>query len=173
MSLALPKHLIEETQRYGAELELQAMAVLADEVKHWTKELKEVDENLELVWAPENVTHPALVPGRFHIIEHRGLPTPPNVIPLVGDDNEYREPGSWMFEMLRQGDHWSSRSMKIREEKAAKAEAARNRAIAREKEETAAELDDRIKHILRPQVSMYKGDRPWAYRAHASRDKRR
>lgn len=165
MSLILPDHLVDETEAYAAEL--AAMAVLVDEVKHWNRELKQVDDALELVWAPENVTHEALVPGRYHIIEHRPMPTPPNVIPLVGENNEFREPGSWMFEMLRRGDHWSSRSRKIREERLKAAESARNRAAAREKEERVAELDERIKSFLTPSVSMTGQGKGWGYRANA------
>ena len=167
MSLVLPDYLVEQTRDYAGEL--AALAVLTDEVKHWNRELKQVDEKLELVWAPEGVEHPALVPGRFHIIEHRGLPTPPNVIPLVGENDEYREPGSWMFEMLRRGDHWSERSMRIREEKMKAAEAARERAIQREKEERATELDERVKALLNPGISMAKTGRQWTYRPRATR----
>ena len=165
--VALPQQHVDETQAYAANL--AALAVLADEVQHWTRELKQIDEKLELVWAPENVEHPALVPGRYHIIEQRGLPTPPNVIPLVGDDNEFREPGSWMFEMLRRGDHWSTRTQKIREEKIAAAEAARDRAAAREREERITEIDERVKALLNPGVSMTGQGKGWGYRAHARR----
>jgi hypothetical protein len=164
----LTEPLLEETRAYAGELE--ALAVLADEVQHWTRELKQIDETLELVWAPESVEHPALVPGRFHIIERRPMPTPPNVIPLVGEDNEFREPGSWMFEMLRRNDHWSNRSQKIREEKAEQAAAARDRAAKREHEERSTEIDERIKALLNPGVSMHKSaGRGWSYRASSRR----
>lgn len=167
MSLALPQHLLDEQAAYVAELQL--MAVLHDEVAHWTKELKQIDESLQLVWAPENVTHPALVPGRYHIIEERPAPTPPNVIPLVGENDEFREPGAWMFDMLQRNNHWSDRSMKEREKRMADAQKARERAIAREKEDTALEIDERIKALMNPGVSMAKTDRQWTYRAPARR----
>ena len=173
--LILPDHLVEDTRDYAGEL--AALAVLADEVKHWTRELKRVDENLELVWFPENATHPAIVPGRFHIVEQRPLPTPPNVLPLVAgcangnpDDQGYIEPGSWMFEWLKANDHWSERTKRQREEANEKAETARKRAIEREKEEMAIEIDERVKALLNPGVSMSKSaNRGWSRRASARR----
>jgi hypothetical protein len=168
--LVLPDYLVEQTRDYAGELE--ALAVLTDEVKHWTRELKQVDENLELVWVPEGVEHPALVAGRFHIIEHRPLPTPPNVTPLVGDEDSYVEPGAWMFEMLRRNDNRSERSVRAREERQAKLETARQRAKERESEERAAQLDDHLKTILHPGISMHQSaGRQWTNRAHAKRSR--
>jgi hypothetical protein len=176
--LVLPEHLVKQTRDYAGELDaLGALAVLTDEVKHWTKELKAIDEALELVWIPENITpHPAIVPGRFHIVEKRPLPAPPNVLPLVkgcvtGDpeDDGFIEPGAWMFEWLRKNDHWSQRSQRIREERMAAAESARQRAHEREQEDMAVELDERIKALINPGVSMHKGNRSWSQRAGARR----
>lgn len=170
MSLALPDYLINDTKDYAGEL--NALAVLADEVQHWTHELKTIKENLELVWAPEGVTHPALVPGRFHIIEHNPLPAPPNVIPLVGENNEYREPGSWMFDMLQRNDMWSTRNQKLREENDAKLRVARARAAEREKEDLDTELDERIKSIINTSVSMADLRKPWTNRGGVAVPKR-
>jgi hypothetical protein len=167
MPLALPQHLLDEQAQYEAELEL--MTALHAELDHWTAELKQVDETLQLVWAPENVTHPALVPGRYHIIERRPAPTPPNVIPLVGENDEFREPGAWMFDMLQRSSFWSDRSVKAREKREAEATKARERALAREKEERAQELDERIKSLINPGISMAKTGRQWTYRAPARR----
>lgn len=177
--LVLPDHLVNHTRDYAGEVQaLAQIAVLADEVQHWTKELKSVDEHLELAWIPENITpHPAIVPGRFHILEQRPLPSPPNVLPLVKgcvtgdpDDDDFIEPGAWMFEWLRKNDHWSQRSQRLREERMAAAESARQRAHEREKEEQALELDERIKSLINPGVSMHKSaGRQWTYRAPARR----
>ena len=177
--LVLPDHLVEQTREYADEIQaLSAIAILADEVKHWSQELKQVDEHLDLVWMPENITpHPAIVPGRFHIVEQRALPSVPNVLPLVkgcvtGDpeDDGFIEPGAWMFEWLRKNDHWSQRSMRAREDAMARAESARQRAHEREKEEQALELDERIKSLLNPGVSMHKSkNRQWTFRAPATR----
>ena len=176
MTLILPDELVEDTRDYAGEL--QMLAVLADEVAHWTRELKEVDEALELVWAPETVEHPALVAGRYHIIEHRGGTTPPNVLPLTlgfhqgtdpyGDDG-FMEPGSWMFDALRRANHWNAAAMKDRTKREQRAQEAAERARIREREERADELDERIKNIMNPSVSMSRGKRQWTNRAQARR----
>lgn len=171
MTIALPDYLVQDTKDYAGEL--QALAVLADEVQHWTTELKRVKETLELVWAPEGVKHPALSPGRFHIIEHNPLPAPPNVIPLEDPETgAYREPGSWMFDMLQRNDMWSSRNKKLREENDAKLRAARARAVEREKEDLDTELDERIKSILNTSISMAGTRKPWTNRHGAVTQKR-
>lgn len=170
-TLVLPDHLVQDTKDYAGELE--ALAVLADEVKHWTAELKSINESLQLVWAPEGVTHPALSPGRFHIIEHRPLPTPPNVIPLEDPETgAYMEPGSWMFDMLARNDMWSSRNKKMREERDAKLRDARARAIEREKEDMATELDERIHSLINTSISMTGTKKPWTNRHGAATPKR-
>jgi hypothetical protein len=75
------------------------------------KELKELDENLSLVWvggrAPE---FPGISPGRWHV--RRANPGAPNTfMPIEGPNGEYLEPSFRIVEELKANDLWNDRAM--------------------------------------------------------------
>lgn len=159
------RELHEEGLRHNAELSLQA--VLADELKEWTSELQKIDPYLEMFWAPEKVTHPALKPGRFHVLRHSPVGGPVTVIPLEGPNGEYRELGSWVFDQIRSEDLWNAevgRDRARRRKQLLQAEENRKR---REREERIEEIDGRLKAANNPGVLF--SDLDWRYRAAAPR----
>lgn len=153
----IPGEYLEETAAHAAEVEM--MVALRDELDSYNKELKQIDPDLELVWAPENVTAPGLSPGRFHVLRRNPPPAPPLLIPLEHEDGSFREPGSWMYDMLRKADLWNDRAQADR--KRVQEEITRQRAKRKqeEREETAWEIDSRLKSVN--DTSVWMGGKDW------------
>lgn len=159
-ALILPEYM-EETARHEAEVTL--MVALHDELESYNKELRQIDPDLQLVWAPESATNPALVPGRFHILRRNPPPSPPLLLPLQDDRGNFREPGSWMYDMLRSADLWNDRAQEDRrkaQEEITRQKESRRRA---EREELAEEIDLRLKAKNNPGFLF--SDVPWSYRS--------
>lgn len=139
----IPEEYLKETAQHSAEVEM--MVALRDELDSFNKELAQIDPDLQLVWAPENVTAPGLEPGRFHILRRNAPPTPPLLIPLETEKGEFKEPGSWMYDMLRKADLWSNRAQADRKRAQDEITRQRDKRRQQEREETAWEIDQRLK----------------------------
>lgn len=154
----IPEEYLHETAVHTAEIDL--MAVLLDELAEYNRELKQIDERLELIWAPESVTNPALVPGRFHVLRRNPPPAPPGLYPLQHQDGSFREPGSWMYDWLRRNDMWNDRAQAERERIVRDLERAKQKRREQEREEIAWEIDQRLRAKESPSV-LFSTAAPW------------
>lgn len=130
-------------------------------------ELKRIDANLEMVYWP--MRHPDIhgfIHGCYHVVRHNPLGAG-SVEPLVDADLKYREPGSWVFDMLAASDMWDDRVMRDRQKLRERAVRARERQQAREREDRREELRDRVNAATRASVSMT--DVPWTQTASGRR----
>ena len=155
--VVIPQEYLAETNQHNAEVE--AMVALRDELEGWTRELKRLDERLEMVWAPESVTAPGLEPGRFHVLRRNDPPTPVTPLPLVrgclngnSDDMAFIEPGSWVYDWLQKVDLQNPRVAADRKRFQEEAQRARDKRVQEEREETIWEIDERLRVANNPSV---------------------
>jgi hypothetical protein len=153
--VVIPQEYLRETEQHNAEV--QAMIALRDELEEWTRDLKRLDERLQMVWAPESVTAPGLVPGRFHVLRRNDPPAPVTPFPLVRglltgdpDDEGFIEPGSWVFDWLQKSDLQNTTVQEERKRFQEEAERARQRRKQEEREETIWEIDERLRVANNP-----------------------
>lgn len=126
----------------------------------FNRDLKKIDKDLELIWAPESADAPGLKPGRWHVMRH--IPgAPPSLIPVTGPNGEYQEPNSALFEKLKQMDLQNERSNRERKRQQEIAEQVARRRKAQEDEERREELRDRLNAAMRTSVSMNR-DARWS-----------
>lgn len=86
------------------------------ELGHFNYELQRFDPYLQVVRADPRADHRLLRPGYYHLLR---IPPdgPPTVEVWEGDDGEFRELGSDLFEWLRHADLWNDRSRRQREKR--------------------------------------------------------
>lgn len=148
------------------EAAIQMMIAVESTMAHWNPELARIDPDLSLIRAKHGAQAPGLKPGFWHLM--RSTPGAPiNLIPLEGPGGEFREPGSWMFDMIRSSDLWDGRVTRDRERKLAAAEDAKRRARLAEREARQGEILERWQAASRAQVSMNR-DTPWS-QSHAGK----
>lgn len=161
MSLWVPprvsRELSDVTEQHKAEV--MASAIRDASIEYFNRELKRVDEHLELIKAKDDATAAGLKPGYWHILRHNPG-APPSLLPLVGDDGEFVEPSSRVFDLLREGDLQNDqviRAMRERDERAAKQRA---RDKQRDAEDRIGHMVEHAKAVTRAHVSMTDA-RPW------------
>lgn len=115
-------------------------------------DLKAIDPALELRRAKEDVEPGVgLKAGYWHIIRHEpGFVS--YVTPLEWADGSPRDPGSWMFDHIKEEDMWSNRSQRAREERNKKLIEARERQEKREAMDRAGDFDERYAASKRTQI---------------------
>jgi hypothetical protein len=133
-------------------------------VDDFNKELRRIDDYLQLVWCPDPAPIDAIAagakPGRFHVARHNpGAPV--SLIPIETPDGEFRQPDSSVFEDLRRADLWSSSNAQERRRVRRELDLARERREVHEREERAAMALEMWKAVSRTQVSM-NSSVPWA-----------
>ena len=148
--MLIPREHLDETAKHQAEVEL--MVALRDELEGFNKELKQIDPDLELVWVPETATNPALSPGRYHIMRRNAPPTPPLLLPLEHEDGSFKEPGSWVYDWLRKQDLWNDRAQADKRKAEQELERQRDKRRQAEREETAWEIDARLRSLDSTQI---------------------
>lgn len=141
--------------------DIRLAAALRGQLDWWNRELKAIDENLEMVWFDDGVDIVGVVPNRYHVLRVSPDPTVPvNIIPITDDEGGFVEPNSAVFDRLRAGDMWNDRAVMDREKRRADAQAAAERQRERETEDRQAEILERWVAATRAQVSF--GDAPWS-----------
>lgn len=150
--------ILPDSVRLNMELEdqLELLGDRHDWLKHFDRELRNLDPYLSLVKASENATEPGLVPGYWHV--KRDNPSEmATYYPLRGDSGEFVEPGSQHLDLMRRNDLQRPTAFKEfikRQASVAELKAAKDAEDARERQETMAE---RIESIERAHVSMVDG----------------
>lgn len=145
-----------------------AMAEADDVCQEFNRELRRIDANLEMVYWPMRAPEiHGFINGCYHIVRHNP-DAAGSVEALVNDDLQYREPGSWVFDMLVSSDMWDDRVMRDRERVRKRAQEARERAKSREREDRREELRDRYNAAFRTSVSLSDAA-PWTQTMHGRR----
>jgi hypothetical protein len=134
----------------------------------WNRILYQIDSDLRMVRAKENVALPGLKPGFYHVIRPNPV-GPPFIHPVESDEGEFREPGSWLLDELRASDQWNPSVGRARERKMQELDRQKQRAREREREERLDEVNERWKAASNPGVSFSKQGKGWRYRAGARR----
>lgn len=128
-------------------------------IDYWTRELKKIDERLELIKANDDAQAVGLIPGFYHVM--LVLPDgPPSLLPLVGDHGEFVEPNSRMLDLLREGDLQNPEAMRARRERDERAAAMRVRDREREREARVGHMVEHWKALTETSVSLNR-DSPW------------
>lgn len=136
MPLILPER--AEVATWKAE-QAQQVKTRVREVEHWETELKRIDPSLSLVVAKPGSEDEGLLPGRWHV--RKEIPNAPDEYwPLVGPNDEYREPGAWILEEFKAADLWDGRVARDKRELKRKLREARVRAKRLEAEQRADEI---------------------------------
>jgi hypothetical protein len=137
MPLILPES--AEVAAWKAEQAEQVEAKVR-EVEHWDQELKRIDPSLSLVVAKPGSEDVGLMPGRWHVV--KAIPNAPDEYwPLVGPNDEYREPGAWVLEEFKAADLWDGRVARDKKELKRKLREAKVRAKELLREQRTEEVE--------------------------------
>jgi hypothetical protein len=153
-SLILPdwvRHNVEREKAVDEQLEL---------ARYWNRLLKEIDEQLSLVWVhEESPPYPGIQPGRWHI--KRRVPGSVDIyIPITGPSGEYMEPHSGILEELQRRDLWGREGLHAIRKQQARQALERERNRERQLEEINQEFRERVAAYTRPSI-LFSGDVRW------------
>lgn len=146
-------------------------------VREFNSELQRIDHRLKLVWCPDPAPVEAVAagaqPGCWHVArDNQQANAPIGLLPLQWPDGTPRDPGAWVFEMLKRADLWDPGVHRERERKLRELEQARERRENREREERRQELSERVRAIRETSIS-FDRDRPWSQNVAGRRGARR
>lgn len=132
------------SERYEAEQINREIAEQVDEqiavADHWNTELRKIDPGLSLVLGRDNAEGYEVQASHWAI--RKKVPgSVDEYIILQGPDGQYREPGSWMLEMLQGADMWNDKRRHERKEIQRRVTEAKERAYATEKEQRLDEAE--------------------------------
>lgn len=173
MSLWTPPSVSAKLRQETARREAEAVQGLVDEsrwkwVQDFNRDLEAVWPGMRLIWCPDPAPLDAVAmgarPGRWGILMPSQTGGPGSVKPLLGENDEFVEPGGWVFDMLRQQDWWNPEVRHARRKVEEEAQRAAERRKEQEREEANAEVLERFLAGTRAQVSMNR-DVPWAQNA--------
>lgn len=151
------RELQAETQRRSAEAfkALRGEAI-AQWVEEFNRELRAIDPQLKLVWAPDPLPVDAVGagvrPGRWHVMRHN-----PGTVPsfmAIENNGEYVDPDSRVFEKLRSLDWWNAEVNRDRKRVQRELDEAREKRQAEELKRMDEEVLDRYKALNTASVSM-------------------
>lgn len=172
MSWAPPKvshQLREETVRREAHAFLGLVTDDgSDWWRDWNRDLESVCPGMRLVWCPDPAPLDAVAigarPGRWGILVPSMHGGPVSVKAFAGPNDERLEPGSWVFDMLREQDWQDPRVLRDR----ARAQEEADRRAEKRREEERRERDEDVLErwlaVSRASVSMNTSV-PWAQNA--------
>jgi hypothetical protein len=129
------EHEMRQRVAYG---ELERVKGILDEFNH---ELRRIDDKLEMVRAPADCGLTGMKPHYYHVVRwNEGAP--PTFIVVEGENGEFVEPTSRVFEKLKAGDLWDPANMRRIRQRHANAEAAAAKLRERENAARREELAD-------------------------------
>lgn len=176
MSLWVPPHvqtkLVDERREGDADVD-QLVQHDIRTAKEFTRQLRAIDPFLELVYVgkpphwDDRVDPPPGIVWHRWCIRRQNPDAPDSYIAWTMPDGSFREPDSGIFEMLAEGDMWSSGWNERQRKRAAREQAEKARKKDREREEIREEMRERFKAKEAPAVSMANQGRGWSYRAAA------
>lgn len=167
------ERLKDETQRREAHAFLGLVTDDgSDWWRGWNRDLENFLPGLRLCWCPDPAPIDAVAigarPGRYGLLFPSMLGGPVSVSSFSGPNDEFVEPGSWVFEMLRARD-WQNTEV-IRDRDRAKEQA--RQAAEKRREEEMRRMDEEVLETYlagtRVQVSMNR-DTAWSQNAAGAR----
>ena len=165
----VPDSLRDETQRREA---TAFLGLTTDDGskwwRDWNRDLENFLPGLRLVWAPDpcpvDATAIGARPGRFGLLFPSIMGGPVSVSALSGPDDEFVEPGAWIFDMLRARDWHNADVIRDRDRAREQAECA----AEKRREDDARRMDEEVLDAYlagtRAFVSMNR-DTPWTQSA--------
>lgn len=180
MSVWLPpkvsRELAEESRRReAAALDAVDLAAREEWVRVFNAQLERVVPGMFLAGCPDpaplDLVGQGARPGYWHLIWPGFNGGPLNIMPLQGPGGERREPGSWVFDLLAEGDLWNERSNRERARVKRAAEEASARRLEQERRDRDEEVMERYLAATRAQVSMSR-DVPWSQNSNGRRGAR-
>lgn len=167
----MPGVILPEYVRRNREVEKQEQ-VLDEHMRiavEFTRELRKIDEHLDLILASERPTDPILAdhPGCWHI-KRANLGTANSYIAIATDDGRYREPVAEDLLRLRDRDLWRSEAINDLILERRLLGAAEDRAAALERAARKADFPQAVKAHDSPGVTF--GDGPFRARAKGRRN---
>lgn len=130
---------------------------------HFNHELQRIDSKLEMVRAPADCGLTGMKPHYYHVVRwNEGAA--PTFFAIEGENGEFVEPTSRVFDKLREGDLWDPANMRRIRQRHSNAEAAAAKMREREAAERREEIFDRVKAVTQTSVSMNR-DTPWSQNA--------
>lgn len=161
-NLWVPPKLSRQMQDVAAQdaAHVRLAAALRGQLEFWNRELKLIDERLEMVWFDENVDIQGVVPCRYHLLRHEpGAPV--TIIPITGPEGEFIEPNSAVFDKLREGDLWNTEARRDRQKKQERLIERKRKQEEREREERQQEILERWQAATQTRVS-FNRSAPWS-----------
>lgn len=115
------------------------------------RELRALDEHLDLVFVNDNATAPGLHPGRWHV-RRQNPGTVHTFWPLIGERGEYVEPSLDIVDKLRARDMWRDDIYKVVRRHEADEKAKAEAALADVRAEKHDEMLTRVKALSSPSI---------------------
>ena len=129
-------------------------------MRYWNPKLQQIDEFLQLVRIAENATTDGLTPGYWHVFRMKpGVPAT-NVLTVEFPDGSYREPDSWMVNMLESKDWQNPRVWQARLRAEKQKQRDKEHARYEERGEMVEEIAGLLKGRNNPGVNF--GAKKWA-----------
>lgn len=172
--LWLPGGEVDQRHRADAErdrLTDHEVARQLETVRRFNRELRRLDEYLELVWVtrprdPAVRPLPGMIWERWHV-RRRNPDAPDTYLALTAPDGSYVEPSSRVFSMLAEHDLWRGDVQRRDRERRAREAADRERARDAAREERLEEFQLRYKAAVSPGV-LFSPDVGWRARKQRS-----
>lgn len=119
--------------------------------KEFNRQLRDLDDRLELVFVKPTADDPVLVPGRWHIrhVDPDGIVT---YMVIAGPQGEYLEPHSGVLDELRARSLFTDQGIRAAKERVERKNRERQREAERQAEDRKAELAERVASTIRTQV---------------------
>lgn len=136
--------------------------------RDWNRDLEHVCPGMRLVFCPDPAPLDAVAigarPGRWGLLVPSMNGGPVSVKSFAGPNDEPLEPGSWVFDVLREQDWQDPRVMRDRARAQDEAERRAEKRREDERRERDEEVLERWLAVSRSQISM-NTDTPWAQNA--------
>lgn len=159
------RFLVEERRRREAEtLRFVETAHQSAVCREFDPLLQRIDPCMSMVFcrepAPLDVVAAGARPGRYNIMREP-VDGPRTFMPVVGDNDEFVEPTSRVFDRLRAMDWWDPRVSRARKEREDRLDDARRKREEDERREINEEMYERYLATNRAFVSMDRSN-PWS-----------
>lgn len=143
--------------------------------RDWNRDLEAFMPGLRLCWCPDPAPVDAVAigarPGRYGLLFPSVMGGPVSVSAFSGPNDEFVEPGAWVFDMLRANDWQNPDVVRDRDRARERAERAAEKRREEENRLRDEEVLERFLAVSRAQVSMSR-DVPWSQNAAGRRGTR-
>lgn len=150
--VALPKRVENEILAEQAQV-VQEFYSISAKLEHFNRELRKIDQNLQVVLAKPNTSVMGLVPNYYHLLLIRpGHGT--YIKTIEGPNGEWRDLDSSVFDLAAEDDLWNDRTQRERKQAQKRAEDAHQRQRDRERQDRIDAMNDRFHSMTHVSVSV-------------------